>query len=96
MGNWEWKENGLYDGDVEILWVTQDNTGAFYLGIMADYEDLLPAARDMLDCLKDARRAIASLEPEALGTSTQGHLAWFNRDELLRNIDDTITQAGGS
>ena len=61
---------------------------------------LIAAAPDLLARLKEARDAIASLEPEALGEvftqepdGTQG--GWPIRDELLANIDNDISKAKG-
>lgn len=58
MSNWEWKQGGLYDGDVEILWVTQDNAGALYLGVMADYEDAIKGLPDLIAENRNLREAL--------------------------------------
>ena len=50
----------------------------------------------VLQRLKEARDAIASLPDDALGISTAGaneRYHWYIKDELLAKIDDAIAQA---
>ena len=53
---------------------------------------LIAAAPDLLAMLTEARKAIASLDFDALGT---GETGYAYRDELLANIDNAIAPAKG-
>jgi hypothetical protein len=50
-------------------------------------------AQELLERLEDARTAIASLHPNALGYATDGIEGWPIKTELLGNIDATIARA---
>ena len=58
---------------------------------------LMAAAPEMEKCLKDARKAIASLNKGALGWAhtEQGEPMYPYRDELLHNIDKALAKAHG-
>ena len=72
MSNWEWKTDGLYDGDVPILWCARDVNGKLYLGVMADYEDdmrTLPELRAENERLREALRDVMTVLRNELGTA---------------------------
>lgn len=41
MSDWEWRQDGLYDGEVPIVWAAQSIQGELFCGVMADWEDLI-------------------------------------------------------
>jgi len=86
MSNWEWGPSGLYDGDVEILWVTQDRTGTLYLGVMADYEDAIREVPDLLAACEAGLDAYVELR-EAGHQTDDG---WYVGNDALIGIRDAI------
>jgi hypothetical protein len=46
--DWQWTAHGIYDGDVPIIWPAQDSLGNLYVGVMADFEDVILAAPGLL------------------------------------------------
>jgi hypothetical protein len=56
----------------------------------------IAAVPELLQRLKEARSAIASLPTTALGIGQDASTHWPIRDELLSNIDATIAKAEGT
>jgi len=57
---------------------------------------LIAAAPELLQRLKEARDAIASLPDDALGIAERDCYQWTIKNELLSYIDDAIAKAGGA
>jgi hypothetical protein len=70
MSNWEWRQGGLYDGDVPILWAARDDQGALYLGVMADYEDVIASIPELLAENERLREALNRARCECIKART--------------------------
>jgi hypothetical protein len=66
MTDWEWRSNGLYDGDVPIVWVTRSIQGELFVGVMEDWVDLIASVPTLA-------RSGTLLHPFAIATN------WNNR-----------------
>jgi hypothetical protein len=69
---WEWRSNGLYDGDVPIIWPASVQ-GVLYVGVMEDWADLIASVPTLA-------RSGTLLHPFAMATN------WNNKHLVKDSI----------
>lgn len=82
---WTWRSNGLYDGDVPVLWAARDVHGNLYLGVHEDHAAPIANVPVLLAELERLRETLQDVRKIAL--PLRGHAMW---DLALSIVDRAL------